>query len=53
MSISHWASAVNQMTVHDSPMASGSFPGTNMTPCLSHFWLLTPQLTHSLTNHAD
>ena len=24
-----------------------------MTPCLSHFWLLTPQLTHSLTKHAD
>ena len=34
-------------------MASGSFPGTNMTPCLSHFWLFTPQLTHSLTKHAD
>ena len=46
-------SADNQMTVHDSPMASGSFPGTNMTPCLLYFWLLTPQLTHSLTNHAD
>ena len=41
------------MTVHDSSLASGSFPVTNMTPCLSHFWLLTPQLTHSLTKHAD
>ena len=46
-------SAVHQMTVHDSPMASEGFPVTNMTPCLLHFWLLTPQLTHSLTKHAD
>ena len=46
-------SPVIQMTVHDSPMASWCFPVTNMTPCLSHFWLLTPQLTHSLTKHAD
>ena len=25
----------------------------SLTPCLSHFWLLTPPLTHSLTKHAD
>ena len=43
-------SPVNQMTVHDSPMASGSFPGTNMLIlsvcalllcCVTHLqWLL-------------
>ena len=34
-------------------MTSWCFPVTNMTPCLLHFGLLTPQLTHSLTKHAD